>query len=556
MERRSKDPEGVTSLKSGAQLIAEELVRAGVDTVFGIIGGPMVETIAELHNAGLRVISCRHEGTAGFMAAAWGYVNRKPGVLVVGSGPGMTNAVTPMYVANESGMPLVVLGGSARSSTRGFGGFQEIDQVAYAAPACKWTLQADSVRRIPEYMHLALGNAMAGRPGAVYLDFPGELITQQIPEERVRFRATTPALAPPQPDPAAVDVVAGMLAAAERPLILIGKGAAWADAGPQIQRLVDLGIPFVASPTGRGTIPDDHPLCVNAARTTALSQADVLLAMGARFNWIFQLGNPRKYAPGVRIVQVDVVPEEMYSGADIELGIVADCAATAASLADALTPRSLRAEQRQWTAVLQEACRKNEAAVAEPMDSDRVPINHHRLLRDLRDTIDRGASVAADGELTMAMARMLLPSYHPRRRLNAGPTGCVGTGVPYAIGAKLARPDEQAVAIVGDYAFGAGCNEIETAARVGANVVFVIANNAGVTGHAIQDRLLPPGAPPIAALIPAHYEQMAQMVGGYGERVTDPAEIVPAIRRALDSNAVAVVNVLTDPNESGRSSYL
>ena len=541
---------------TGAQLVAKSLADAGIDTVFAIVAGPMVEVIAECHNAGLRVISCRHEGTAGFMAAAWGYVNKKPGVLIVGSGPAMTNAVTPMYVANESGMPLVVLGGSARSSTRGFGGFQELDQMAFAAPACKWTLQADSVRRIPEHMHLALGNAIAGRPGAVYLDFPGELITQEAPEDRIRFRASTPTLAPPAPDPAAIDQLAAMLAQAERPLILIGKGAAWADAGPALQRLVELGIPFVASPTGRGTLPDDHPMSVNAARSTALSQADLLIAMGARFNWIFQLGNPAKYAPGVRIVQVDLVPEEIYSGANVELGIVADCAATAASLADALTGRDLRSAGGQWTATLREKCHKNEAAVAEPMDSDRTPINHHRLLRDLRDVIDRNASVAADGELTMAMARMLLPSYHPRLRLNAGPTGCVGTGVPYAIGAKLARPDQQAVAIVGDYAFGAGCMEIETAARVGANVVFVIANNAGITGHAIQDRLLPPDAPPIAALIPAHYEQMAQMVGGYGERVTDPAQIAPAIQRALDSNSVAIVNVLTDPNEGGRSGYL
>lgn len=550
----------MAALKNGAQLIASSLVDAGIDTVFVIIAGPMVEVIAECHNAGLRVISCRHEGTAGFMAAAWGYVNKKPGILIVGSGPAMTNAVTPMYVANESGMPLVVLGGSSRSSTRGFGGFQEVDQMAFAAPACKWTLQVDSVRRIPEHMHLALGNAMAGRPGAVYLDFPGELITQDAPEDRIRFRPSTPTVTPPAPDPAAIDQVAGMLAQAERPLILIGKGAAWADAGPALQRLVDLGIPFVASPTGRGTLPDDHPMSVNAARTSALSQADVLIAMGARFNWIFQVGNPSKYAPGVRIVQVDVVAEEMYSGANVELGLVADCAATANALADALSGRTLRTGSASssggWTAILKEKCRQNEAAVAEPMDSDRTPINHHRLLRDLRDTIDRNASVAADGELTMAMARMLLPSYNARLRLNAGPTGCVGTGVPYAIGAKLARPDEQAVAIVGDYAFGAGCNEIETAARVGANVVFVIANNSGITGHNIQDRLFSPDAPPIAALIPAHYEQMAQMVGGYGERVTDPAEIAPAIQRALDSNSVAIVNVLTDPNEGGRSGYL
>lgn len=542
---------------NGAQLIAGQLTAAGIDTVFTVPGGPILEVLAESYKAGIRIVGCRHEESAALMASAWGYIKKKPGVVVVSSGPGMTNTVTSMYVATSSAMPLVVLGGSARSSVRGFGGFQEADQTAFASPACKWTTAVEGVRRIPEHLYLALNKAVSGRPGAVYVDVPGQLITEEVPEEEVRWRAAAPDVSPPHPDPAAIEDLAEMLAAAERPLILIGKGAAWADAGPALERLVNLGIPFVASPMGRGTVPDDNPMCVNAARTTALSNADAVLMIGGRFNWLFHLGNPQRYAKGVRIAQIDIVPEEMYGGANLEIGVVGDCAAAVEQLCDALAGPPLKAASTDWIAALAEQCRKNEAAVAEESDSDQVPINHYRLLRDLRDCLPRDATVAVDGELTMGVARVILPSFHPRHRLNAGTTGCMGTGVPYAIGAKVARPDQPVVALVGDFAFGTAAIEIETAARSGLNVVFVVANNAGINAHSVQDRFFPSDAPPIAALLPARYEKMAEMVGGHAELVQEPGQIKPAIERALAADTVALVNVMTDPKGARRgASYL
>ena len=529
----------------GGQITARQLAAAGIDTLFGVVAGPMIEVFAGAQEQGLRVVGCRHEENAAFMASAWGYQKRKPGVVVVGSGPGMTNAVTPMHVATESGMPLVVLGGSSYGDTRGLGAFQEADQLAFAAPACKWTAQVDSTERIGEWLHLALGKALSGRPGAVYLDYPGHLVARHIPEEEVRLRLAAPEITRPHPDPAAIERIADWLAEAERPLLLIGKGAAWADAGAALERLVDMGLAYVASPMARGVVRDDHPNFANAARSAALAGADLVVMIGGRFNWIFGLG--RRFAPDARIAQIDVEPEEIYSGAEVTLGVVADAAVAAEQLCEALEGRALRSAGSGWLENLREKRERNEQELAKLLADDGVPIHPYRLVREIRDVLPRDAIVSADGETIMGICRTILPSYGARSRMNAGTTGCMGTGAPYALGAKLAHPERTSLAVLGDYAFGAAAMVVETAARVGASPVFVVANNEGIAGHLLQDHMLPPGSPRIAALLPASYEKLAEMVDGHAERVERPDEIRPALERALAAERVAVVHVRLDP---------
>ena len=538
---------------NGGRLAAKQLKQAGIDTAFGVVAGPMIEVMAGMQAEGIRVVNCRHEESACFAASAWGYISKKPGVVVAGSGPGMINTITGLHVATESGMPLVVLGGSVDGRSRGLGGFQEADQVAFAKPGCKWTAQVDSTERIPEMVHLALGKALSGRPGGVYLDFPGQCVRRRIDEEAVHLRESTPDVSLPYPDPRLAQAIASMLAEAKRPLVLIGKGAAWADAGAALTQLVGLGIPYVASPMGRGVVPDDHAMCMNAARSSALAGADAVLMVGGRFNWIFQFGRAPRFAPNVRLAQIDIVAEEMTSAANLELGMVADCAAGVEAVVAALAGRTL-ATANGWLDGLRTDALKNEAAISEQMSSDSTPINHYRLLREIRDVLPRQANVSVDAELTMAVARAVLPSYNPRSLLNSGTTGCMGTGVPYALGAKLARPGWPAVAVVGDYAFGAAAMEVETAARVGANVVFVVSNNGGIAGHSIQDRMFAPDSPPIAALLPVDYERMGEMVGGFSARVTDPAQLRPTLEKALAADRVAVINVITDPKGGQRGS--
>jgi thiamine pyrophosphate-dependent acetolactate synthase large subunit-like protein len=531
----------------GGRIAARQLRAAGIDTVFGVVAGPMIQLFAGAQAEGLRVVGCRHEENAAFMASAWGWLLRRPGVAIVGSGPGMTNAVTPLHVATESGMPLVVLGGSAYGSTRGIGAFQEANQVAFAAPGCKWTGQVDATERIGEWVHLALGRALAGRPGGAYLDFPGEVVARRIPEEQARLRSLPGEIARPHPDPAAIERVAELLAGASRPLLLVGKGAAWADAGEAIVRLADLGLPCVTSPMGRGVVPDDHAGFWNGARSHALREADAILAIGARMNWIFGFGRAPRYREGVRIAQIDLAPEEFTSGAEIEIGIAADAAVAAQALVAALSGRRLALAKSPWLAELRAAREKNEAQLRAALDSDSVPIHPYRLVREIRDALPRDTTLSVDGETIMGICRTLLPSFSARSRLNAGTTGCMGTGLPYAIGAALARPDRPSVAVLGDYAFGTAFQDVETAARIGAKVVFVVANNEGIAGHMLQDHFLPPGSPRIAALLPARYEKVAEMVDGHAELVERPEEIRPALLRALAAGRVAVVHVRIDP---------
>jgi thiamine pyrophosphate-dependent acetolactate synthase large subunit-like protein len=543
---------------NGGQITARQLKAAGVDTVFGVVAGPMIEVFAGAQEGGLRVVSCRHEESAAFMASAWGYVRRRPGVVVAGSGPGMTNTVTSMHVATASAMPLVVLGGSSYGATRGLGGFQEADQLAFARPGCKWTEQVDRTERIADLLHLALGRAVSGRPGAVYLDYPGDVVARRIPEENAGFRLAAPEIARPHPDPAAIERVADLLATAERPLVIVGKGAAWADAGAPLARLVSRGLPYLTSPMARGVVPDDHACFMNGARSAALKGADAILMLGGRFNWIFGFGRAPRYREDVRIAQIDIEAEEMYGATAIELGVVADAAVAAEQLCRALEGRELAAERTGWLAELREQRAQNEAPLEKVMALDSVPINPYRLVRELRDVLPREAALSVDGETIMGIGRVVLPSYQPRARLNAGTTGCMGTGLPYAIGAKLARPDVPSVALLGDYAFGAAAIEVETAARVGAKVVIVVANNEGIAGHLLQDHMLPPGSPPIASLLPARYEKMVEMVDGHAERVEQPAEIRPALERALAADRLALVHVRVDPKATriGGGNYL
>lgn len=535
---------------SGAGLVGRQLRASGIDTIFTVLGGPMIDLLAEANAAGIRVINCRHEMNAAFAASAWGYLNQRAGVMVAASGPAMTNTVTPMYVATRSAMPLVVLGGSAAEGTLGLGAFQEIDQTAFANPAAKWVQRIDRTEHIPELLSLALGKAQSGRPGAVYLDFPGNLVAERVSAEAAPIIGAIPEVTQAEPAPAAIARVADLLADAQRPLVMIGKGAAWSDAGLALTHLVERGIPFIASPMGRGTVPDDHPLNAGAARSQAMAHADAVLMVGGRFNWVFQMG--RRLSPGVRIAQIDIAPEEFYSAASVEIGITADARLGVEALDRALDGRELVVASSGWTEELAERTRANEASVSEQTTSDQEPINHYRLLADVRDSVERDAIVTEDAEFTMAVARQIMPTHVARHRLGAGTTGCMGTGLPYAVGAKLARPDRQVVAILGDYAFGAAAMEVETCARWQIPVVIVVSNNGGIAAHNIQDRSFPADAPPIAALLPVDYERMVEMVGGYAERVTSPDQIRPALGRAFAAGTVALLNVVTDPKARRR----
>ena len=536
----------------GSEAVALALQDQGAEMLFTVAGGPMVETIGHCGDLGIRPIGVRHEQAAVLMAQAYQYCGGRPGVAILAAGPGVSNGITGAHVALDNCWPVLILGGSVPLRQRGRMPFQEADSLSMMRPATKWAAQVETPERIPEYIAMAVRKMSTGRPGPVYLDLPADVLQASVDEEQlVRPRRVQPP-PPPAGDPSAIERAADLLCEAERPLLLLGKGVRWSEPYAELRELVEtLQLPFLPSPMGRGFLPDDHPLCMSAARSVAMKGADVVLVLGARLNWIFGMG--RGLAPDVKIIQVDIEPSEIGVQRAVELGIVGDAGQVLRQLLGALEERAGGLAERRaegaWLADLRDVRTKNEAVLEPLLDFEDVPMNHHRVLREVRDLLPRDAIISVDGQITLATGRQVLQSYTPASRLNSGSNGCMGVGIPFAIGAKLARPDVPVLSVNGDCAFGFNGMELETAVRTGTNVVFMVHNNQGILGSVMERRLFSaPHAERVAMYTPgARYDKMMEAFGGHGEHVERPEEVAPALRRAFAAGTAALIDAAIDP---------
>jgi thiamine pyrophosphate-dependent acetolactate synthase large subunit-like protein len=532
----------------GSTLLAQALKDQGAECIFTVVGGPVIEAVGACGDLGMRPIGTHHEQAAVMMATAYGYVGGGLGVALLASGPAVTNGVTGAHVAWDNCWPVVILGGSSSRRQRGRMPFQEADSVALMRPVTKWALQVDSAERIPELLAIAIRTAQGGRPGPVYLDLPADILQATVDEERVPQAPRVEPPPRPTGDSAAVERAAELLLNAERPLLVIGKGVRGSGGFERFARLVDtLGLPFVPSPMGRGFIPDDHQLCMSGARSTALRGADVVLVLGARLNWTFGMGRP--FAPDARFIHVDIHPEEIGLQRGAAVGIAGDAGAVVDQILAALNGRMADRSESDWMGTLREARGKNEAVLQPLLESDQVPMTHHRLLREVRDALPRDAIISVDGQITLATGRQVLPSYRPASRLNSGANGCMGVGVPFAVGAKLAAPDRPVISVNGDCAFGFNGMEMETSLRHDAPVLFLIDNNDGIMGGVLEGRMFShPHNERVAMYLPGvRYDKMMEAFGGHAAHITDPAEVRPAVERALRADRSTCLNVAVDP---------
>ncbi|MHB8577471.1 MAG: thiamine pyrophosphate-binding protein [Dehalococcoidia bacterium] len=536
----------------GSQALALALQDQGVETIFTVVGGPVIETVGACGDLGIRPIGVRHEQAAVLMAQAYQYCGGTPGVAVLASGPAVTNGITGVHVAYDNCWPVLVLGGSSALRQRGRMPFQEADSVTMMRPVTKWAAQVESAERIPEYIAMALRKATSGRPGPVYLDLPSDVLAAQTDEERLRRPPRVQPAAPSLGDPVAVERAADLLCEAERPVLLLGKGVRWSEPYRELLDLVEtLQLPFLPSPMGRGFLPDDHPLCMAAARSLAMKSADVVLVLGARLNWMF--GHGRGLAPEAKLIQIDVDAEEIGMQRPVEVGITGDAGQVLRQLLSALEERArglaARRAEGEWLADLRAARAKNEGILEPLLTSDAMPMTPHRLLREVRDVLPRETIITVDGQVVLSTGRQVLQSYTPASRLNSGSNGCMGVGVPFAIGAKLARPDVPVVSVNGDSAFGFNGMEVETAVRTGANVVFVVDNNQGIMGNILERRMFHDEPDQRVAMYTpnARYDKVMEAFGGHAEHVERPEEVGPALRRAFASGRAALVDVAVDP---------
>jgi 2-hydroxyacyl-CoA lyase 1 len=538
---------------TGHELIADAFAARGVTHCYGVPALPVYGVFGACAKQGIRPVGARHQQGATLMAAAHNYIaGCQKGVVVVSPGPALTNAITGVLVARDNCWPLVLVGGAAPNDALGKGYFQEFDGVPLLRPVTKWAGRVDSVREIPEAIGNAFEIARSGRPGPVYVEVPEDVLAARaemgMPSSRVEARIETPS-----PDASAVARSADLLREAKRPLLIIGKGARWAEPWDDLPALVHLLVaPFVTSPIGRGSVSDDHPLCMNAVPWLAQSQADVVLLLGGRLDWTFRYG--AALGPDTRVIQVDIDAQELRRNERVDLGVAADAGAFLRSLLAEVRARPQAALARQrddaWIDRLRRARVQREADVAALASSSSMPISPYRLAAAVRECLPGDAICILDGNVIMAAGELLIPSVRPVSRLTAGSNGCMGVGIPFAIGAKLQCPDSPVLALCGDFAVGLNAMEMETAVRYKAPIVVVVSNNDGNAGALRQKATFGDGyADRVTMFQPGvRYDEMMKAVGGYGAQVVEPGELEPTLRWAMSLDRPCCVSVRVDPD--------
>ena len=529
---------------TGATLMARSLKQQGVDYMFGIVGFPVQPIAAAAQEEGITYIGMRNEQSASYAAQAVGYLTGRPGACLTVSGPGVVHALAGLANAQQNFWPMILIGGASPTYQNGMGAFQEERQVQIASPFCKFAHGVEHTHRIPFYVELAVRQSIYGRPGAVYLDMPDDIIKGEVEEDQVAMPPRSPE--PPRMQAMSGDVESALdaLESAERPLVIVGKGMAWSRAEDEVRAFIErTKLPFLASPLGKGVLDDEHPLSVGAARSHALREADVIFVMGARLNWIMHYGQAPRFNKDVRIVQLDVAPEAIGNNVPTEVALVGDGKAVVGQLNKALESRQwFYPSDTEWHAGIAAKAKANAESIQPMIDDNSSPTNYYRALKDIREWMPKEAVIVGEGANTMDIGRTQLPNAGPRLRLDAGSYGTMGIGMGFAIAAAVVHPERPIVSVSGDSALGFSGMEIETACRLNLPVKIVVLNNGGI-GSGIEKFPENEALPPRVLTIGPGYEKMMEAFGGKGFYVEDPADLRGALDEAMAHNGPALVNV-------------
>lgn len=531
---------------TGSEILAKALKKEGTENLFFLMGGPMIECEGFCVKEGIRPIDVRHEQAAAMMGNAYSRLTQKPSVCMAASGPGVINLCTGVANAFIDCAPMVICGGASSVSGFGRGTFQDIDQVAIMAPMVKHAERIYRLNRIPEQVNNAFQRAMTGKPGPVYLDFPGDLLHESIPEEKIDWSKSGRPIMNSRPlaDPAQVVALVAALGKARQPIILSGSGVIWSRAWPQMAELVEKGgIPFYTTPQGRGVLPDDHKYSYLTMRSTAFKEADLIIVLGTRMNYIVGHAAPPRFNAKATIARIDIDDEEIASAPRyVDIGLVGDCQAVLGQLLAALDGKFDPDRYADWRKKLSDgaAAKRQEPGANQPPQGD--PIHPLQLCDAVKNFMNRDAILCVDGQEILNYGRQWIPTFEPGHRLNSGPFGTMGVGLPFGLGAKLAKPDKQVIVLHGDGSLGLNVMELDTAVRHNIPVLVVVSLNGGWTADPQREKAG-------RDLGYTKYEQIAEALGCYGEYVDRVDGIRPALERAqaqVDKGKVALVNVKTD----------
>jgi 2-hydroxyacyl-CoA lyase 1 len=565
---------------SGAQLIAQNLHELGVKVIFGLVGIPVVQIAEEAIKLGIRFIAFRNEQAASYAATAYGYLTGRPGVCLVVGGPGVLHAIAGVGNAEANAWPLLLLAGSSESHLVGKGAFQEMDAITLLTPHSKIAIRP-SIDSIPQALKNAYRTAWYGKGGTGFIDLPADVIQGATEGGNLLVVPQPPRAAA---DPTRIAQVAELIKAAKAPLLVVGKGAAYAQAEGVIRQLVDrTKIPFLPTPMGKGVLPDSHPQNTSSARSAALKGADVVLILGARLNWILHFGEDPKWDENVKIIQVDISPEELGKNAgDPTLGIVGDINIVTSQLLSALHNWFYDSARSAYLQAIRASAAKNEANALKAAANPKIPMTYGKTFDVIKKTLGRlsppekGEVVyVSEGANTMDISRGIFNVEHPRLRLDAGTYATMGVGMGYAIAAHQAYniPHAEAasgpstnpkkiVCIEGDSAFGFSLPEVETMARYGMDILIFVINNGGVYNGDSEDgdewlRLQeltkqgkPGGLRSSSLGWEVGYEKIAEMCGGKGFLVRTPEELERATEVGFKAKVPVVVNVIIEAGKA------
>ncbi len=559
-EKPATTADAERELTDGFHLVIDALKLNDVDTIYNVPGIPITDLGRMCQAAGIRVLSFRHEQNAGYAASIAGFLTKKPGICLTVSAPGFLNGLTALAHATTNCFPMILISGSSEREVVDLqqGDYEEMDQLAIAKPLCKAAYRVLHAADIGIGVARAIRAAVSGRPGGVYLDLPAKLFSQVMDAEagaKSLVKVIDPA--PAQlPAPDAVKRALDVLRSAKRPLIILGKGAAYAQADDAIRAFVEKsGVPFLPMSMAKGLLADTHPQCAGAARSTVLKDSDVVMLIGARLNWLLSHGKGKTWGDArKKFIQIDIEPKEMDSNVEIVAPVVGDIGSCVSAMLAAMGGNWPGAPA-DWTAAVSKKREENVAKMAPRFMSNAVPMDYYGALGVLRTIVKErpDAILVNEGANTLDLARGAVDMYQPRKRIDVGTWGVMGIGMGYAIAAAI-ETGKPVLAVEGDSAFGFSGMEIETICRYKLPICIVIFNNDGIyRGTDVNPR---GGDPATTVFVKgARYDKMMDAFGGVGVNATTPDELKRAVNAAMDSGKPTLINAVIDPaagSESGR----
>ncbi|MGB1880181.1 MAG: thiamine pyrophosphate-binding protein [Gammaproteobacteria bacterium] len=528
----------------GGQLAARALKEAGVECIFTLSGGHVMAIYDGCLDEGIKVVDVRHEQAAVHAADAWSRLNPgKIGCAVLTAGPGVTDGVTGVANAWRANSPILVIGGQGPFNNLRRGSLQEMDHVAVMRPISKWADTCYDTHRIPDYIEMAIRHAVSGNPGPAFLEIPMDVLAGEVELKDVRMPRirTEPALQLPAKGD--IEAALEILASAERPVMMVGTSVKWSNASAAVQRFIEaVHIPTFVNGMGRGTVRPGTPELLNRVRKEAIGQCDVFICAGVLLD--FRLGYGRTIPADARIIQLDIENELIGTNRSADAAVVGNLSAAFDGMLEAAS--ASKPDFSAWRDQLAAREAELEAAFSAELDSDEVPIDPLRLCREIRDFVaDKDVILIGDGGDIVAQASKVLPVPAENCWMDPGPLGTLGVGMPFALAAQLARPDQRVLIIYGDGAFGLNGFEYDTAVRFNLPIVGIVGVDAA-WGQMARPQVQVYGEDRLVAtkLNYTRYDKIVEAMGGHGEYCERPEEIGPALERAFASGKPALVNVV------------